>query len=392
MADSLNNTAGPFNVVFCFNTGRIRRLRQDTPDDFFYGFRHYARLNQSARLVEPHPDTQGLIDNDGNVYPLPPVLMRFCQKIKRTKLSPLTRIIQALFAGRELFGKADAVVAVTNTWIYAFSLLKRFGLLHCPVVGVAIGPFNPAAGPRDRLRNRLKRFLFHRAHLIFLGNADEASFLAHIDPAPVSTRVIYFGIDETYWSPAAAKEQKDPARRTVFAIGSAGRDYATLLTAWDRPDASLKIVTSLLKTDGQYPPGVEVIRGIWHDSALSDDDVRTLFREADFVVCPLHDTTQPCGQSATLQAMACNKAVILTRTSGLWDVENMRDGENCLLVEPGDVVALRAAIDRLMASPDDVDRLGDTARRTVIERYSALHFAERLQNTIDDVIRQAANR
>ncbi len=372
-------------VIFCFNTGRIRRLHDDTPDDFFYGFRHYARINPGALLVEPHPETQGVVDHTGAVYPLPPILRRLSRALKGTRLSGLIRVLQALFACRALFAGADAIVAVTNTWIYAFSLLRRLGLLRCPVVGVAIGPFNPATGLRGRIRNRLKRYLFAGTHLAFLGDADEESFRAHIDPKPASTEIAYFGIDETFWTPDKASSSTTAGRHSVFSIGSAGRDYGTLIKAWDRDDAQLKIVTSLLEPGGSYPPGVEVVHGIWHDSALTDDDVRDLYRGASIVVCPLKDTTQPCGQSATLQAMACGKSVVLTRTTGLWDINNMRHGENCVLVEPGDVAALREAIDYLIRSPQDAQRLGRNARETVIDLYSANRFANQLHGMINRV-------
>jgi glycosyltransferase involved in cell wall biosynthesis len=39
--------------------------------------------------------------------------------------------------------------------------------------------------------------------------------------------------------------------------------------------------------------------------------------------------------------MACGKAVILSDTAGLWDREQMRHGEICYLVRPGDPAAMR---------------------------------------------------
>ena len=44
---------------------------------------------------------------------------------------------------------------------------------------------------------------------------------------------------------------------------------------------------------------------------------------------------QPSGQSVTLQASACARPVVLSRTRGLWDPDRLRDGENVLLVPPG---------------------------------------------------------
>jgi hypothetical protein len=94
------------------------------------------------------------------------------------------------------------------------------------------------------------------------------------------------------------------------------------------------------------PANVEIIAGDWRTQLLSDGAVRDMVRGSRFVVVPSHDTMQPAGQSACLQAMACAKAVVLSDIAGLWDRELMRDRESCILVKPGDVAALIRALDR----------------------------------------------
>ena len=67
--------------------------------------------------------------------------------------------------------------------------------------------------------------------------------------------------------------------------------------------------------------------------------------------------------------MACGRPVVLSNIKGLWDREVLRDGANCLLVPPGDPVALAAAIDRLRADPALRRRIGTAARHT-----AEIHF------------------
>ena len=45
--------------------------------------------------------------------------------------------------------------------------------------------------------------------------------------------------------------------------------------------------------------------------------IRELYQDA-FAIIPLKDVFQPSGYSVTLQAMACGKPVVLTKTKGLW--------------------------------------------------------------------------
>ena len=100
---------------------------------------------------------------------------------------------------------------------------------------------------------------------------------------------------------------------------------------------------------------------------------------------PLKDVDQPSGQSAALQAMACGKAVILTRTRGLWEAEHMRHMETCYLVDPADVDNLRHGIDYLWTNPREAQRIGENGRRLVENRYNACSLAQNLQRHVLEV-------
>jgi glycosyltransferase involved in cell wall biosynthesis len=189
-----------------------------------------------------------------------------------------------------------------------------------------------------------------------------------IDPARTFT--FAFGIDHLFWCPARPALPHDG---TVLAIGSdPNRDYATLLQAV--PQRPLRLLTDLpLKiAPGRTPI---VLRGSFSRPAVTDLELRQLYRTALCVAVPLHDCFQPSGQSVALQAMACGAAVVLTRNRGLWAPDLLLDGENCLLVPPGDVAALSVAVARLAEDPTLRRRLGAAARDT-IERYFPLSVAE----------------
>ena len=70
------------------------------------------------------------------------------------------------------------------------------------------------------------------------------------------------------------------------------------------------------------------------------------------------------------------RPVVASRLGQIADV--IRDGENGLLVEPGDAAALGRAIDSLGRDEALRLRLGAAARQTVVERYTWQQNAARV--------------
>lgn len=84
------------------------------------------------------------------------------------------------------------------------------------------------------------------------------------------------------------------------------------------------------------------------------------------------------------QAMAYGRPVVATPVGGLADA--VVDGETGLVVPPGDVAALRAALQRLLA--DDVlrARLGSAARRAAEDRFSLAAAARATLDVYRDAV------
>ena len=68
------------------------------------------------------------------------------------------------------------------------------------------------------------------------------------------------------------------------------------------------------------------------------------------------------------QAMAHGRPVVATSVGGLADA--IVDGETGLLVRPGDVPALRAALEKLLADASLRDRLGTAGRARAVETFA----------------------
>ncbi len=174
-------------------------------------------------------------------------------------------------------------------------------------------------------------------------------------------------VDERFWAPGAA-----PGGKLVCSVGYEQRDYATLFRAvagldvdvriavgsGDRPAATLERQLEALGP----PPNVRL-------SHLHPLELRQLYSSCRFVVMPLRNVDFDAGVTALTEAMAMGRAVIVTRTRGQIDL--IRDGVEGIYVPPADPSALRAAIEHLIAHPEEAERMG-RAGRALVERNHTL--------------------
>jgi hypothetical protein len=92
-------------------------------------------------------------------------------------------------------------------------------------------------------------------------------------------------------------------------------------------------------------------------------------------VFALPSTNEALG-CAYLEAMAAAKPVIGCRKQGIEEV--IRSGVNGFLVDGTNVAELADILRRLLADPVLRENVGRTARRTVLDRFTLAHQAERL--------------
>ncbi len=196
-----------------------------------------------------------------------------------------------------------------------------------------------------------------------------------IEPEKLS--LIPFHADDRFYRPLPLPVNPDQ----VCSVGREGRDYPTLLEAVaGMPDLTLKLTTASPwsrrrdETQGRaLPPNVDTGR-------YDYPGLRALYAASLCAAVPLYDTDFQAGITTVLEAMAMGKAVVATRTAGLADV--ISDGENGLLVAPGDVEGWRTAITRLRADPALRERLGRSARRWVEENATLDRWAARLADAL----------
>ena len=160
--------------------------------------------------------------------------------------------------------------------------------------------------------------------------------------------------------------QEETTHPFILAMGSAHRDYPTLLEAVSRLGLRTIIVAGKHALAGlTVPPQVELLSG------LTPDQCYRLAQSARVNIVPLVDHKTAAGQVTVVEAMRMSRALVATRCIGTEDY--IKDGETGLLVKPGSVDDLTQAINMLWNDQELRSRLGGEAGR-----YSAEHFSDQV--------------
>jgi glycosyltransferase involved in cell wall biosynthesis len=241
----------------------------------------------------------------------------------------------------------------------------------------------------------LARPAYDRAQRFVVSSPALASASAALSRYADRTSVIPFGIDPAAWVADNETERRVAAIRSTIKrpiVLFLGR-----LVAYKGVDVLIKAAAPLcvhVVIAGDGP-----MRGDWaaaasstngratidFPGALSDRDVKAWMHAADVLVLPSVTRAEAFGV-VQLEAMASGVPVISTNVpSGVPWVN--RHGETGLVVTPGDVPALRQAIERLVSDRALRSRLGAAGVARVHSDFTLGRMADRFVSLCQDLTR-----
>lgn len=230
----------------------------------------------------------------------------------------------------------------------------------------------------DRMRGRLALKLFRLADRIDLFIActrSQTNFLRHYLRLP-ETRICVLPdqTDTTFFRPDPASPDKP--RPVIASVGLEKRDYRTLAAATSDLDVDVKIsgfsrdASALAQAFPKSMPD-NMSRRFYEWPELLQ-----LYRDADVVVVSLVDNKYAAGIQAMLEAMACQKPVVVTRTQGLTDY--LAPPGIATVVNPGDPVGLRQAIISLLNNPHEAKAQAQRGHELVLKHHNSEQYIENL--------------
>jgi glycosyltransferase involved in cell wall biosynthesis len=123
-----------------------------------------------------------------------------------------------------------------------------------------------------------------------------------------------------------------------------------------------------------------------HVGSIQDERIVSLvYSAADVFVAPSVQDNLP---NTVMEAMACGTPVIAFDVGGMADM--VRPGSTGVLVPSGDAAALRAAMEKLLADPDELARLGRNCRQAAVREYACQVQASRYIELYESLHSKAA--
>jgi glycosyltransferase involved in cell wall biosynthesis len=233
---------------------------------------------------------------------------------------------------------------------------------------------------RPRARFALKAWrMADKVDLFMACSTSQVEFLRrHLHLSDDRVRHVWDHTDTRFFTPGPASPGK--RRPVVVSVGLEQRDYRTLAVATEDMDVDVRI--------SGFSKDAAALARIFPDPMPANMSRRfyewpelvQLYRDADVVVVSCHENRYAAGVQSLMEASACRRPVVATATEGLAAYV-----DDCVVaVRPGDVAAMREAIQRSLHERASAEARASRAHRLANERYGM----DRYVSEIDGALRR----
>jgi glycosyltransferase involved in cell wall biosynthesis len=213
------------------------------------------------------------------------------------------------------------------------------------------------------------------------------------------SQVINNGIDRNKFDPESVEGRlrqelrlpEDAVLVLFLARFTAHKQPLTLMKAFKEALTALPALRLVLVGDGDQKAEAQALVEEWGLGEKISllpfrQDVPEVLSSADVYVLPSLWEGLPIG---LLEAMAMGKAIVATNVDGTREV--IRDGENGLLVDAGNIPQLTSALVTIGKDAGLRQRLGLIARQTVRSKFDAAAMTREIEAAYTEVLKQKEN-
>jgi glycosyltransferase involved in cell wall biosynthesis len=247
--------------------------------------------------------------------------------------------------------------------------------------------------------SRFERQGYERSRLVLVNYASVERLLRQIVDPGLDIRRLPYATPAAFAAPA---READPPAATPWPIQALEPTGAPLILTVSRHVARKGLDVLLRALALLSRAGLDVRACLAGDGRLLPDhrrlsaelglsgrvavpghvsDVAPYLRQADIFVLPSRE--EGSGSMALLEALQFGTAIVASDVDGIG--EDLVDGRQALLVEPGNTRALADALARLLADAELRAELAANARALYLDRFSAERFTGALRDAYSEV-------
>lgn len=369
-------------ILYVFGSGRKERIAQFNINskEFFYGYFSFEEEFGKIDIVEMLPSDTYIKG-----------FSKFTEIIDKVlrKLSNLPFFFHLIFSFenfKKIF-KSTHIVSTNDRLglsilpMYLISKLFSKKVLSVIVMGLFSKPIdNLVISIFQKLF--LKIFLISSSSFIFLGEGEYKHAVNLFPKFKNKFYLVPFGINTSFWLDRGPKTFQD--RDYILFVGNDGnRDFDALVKIVNsNKETNFTIVSKQLTLDDFEHNNVTFYSGDWFNQAITDGELKNLYKNAKFTIIPLKESLQPSGQSVCLQSMSVGTPVIITKTDGFWDPDRFESNKNILFIQSNNTEDWNKLIKNLYSNNQDLEKISKNSQQTIKDFYDEKLFIEKLKKIV----------
>lgn len=303
--------------------------------------------------------------------------VRCRRSLHETRVFRWVQFLRVALRAFEKRGEYDVIICWHQNIGFILALLlsiTRAKSIKLIVLTFMRRPYPKKRGIKSWSNNFAIYTVLKHSSYIFCYSKEHVQLLSNVYPE-YYYKLITVEIPNLWTDVINTKYIDSPITFDIFAGGRTNRDYSTFLKAIEGLGLHCCIVCS--------PENVERLRvpdNVTIEYDLSLDDFLQKMRQSRIVVIPLKEPETPTGQLVLLQAMGMGKATIMSKGIGV--PSYIRNGVEAILVDGGNVSALREAILSLIKDTELYSKLSYRAIQAFRENHSVSKFICIIQQLI----------
>ena len=353
------------DITYIFTGGRNLKLESNEimPSDFFYGFIEFQQKLDNVNFFELGEENTKLIDK--LIIKITKLPMYFFKALKTSNYKDIFKTKNIIFVNES---------SLFSFFPIFFLLRKNFrGKLHF----IPMGLVDTFITGNFITRRTIKFCLSYIDSILFIGKGELENYHKHIGINSNNCRYIPFSIDVNFWKDEETKIRK--IKNLLFIGNDRNRDYQFINELSETIQKyNLTIITTNEMYISKEKENIKHIKGSWRSGLLTDLEILEEYKNADLVIIPLLETTQPSGQSVALQSMSTGTPVMITKTKGFWDEINFIDKKNIFFIENNNPETWLNSIDNIASDLSLLQNVSENGKNVINEVHNLKKFTEKL--------------